>query len=434
MAGLVAALAIASTTHAETDPDPAPALLARANALTKEVAKLRELRRKRALDAEVVTKTEFHDRLMAVAGDQTARASTVAEGIALERWGLIPRGTDYLKLMVDLLTDNVAGYYDSKAKKLTISRAATEDPAWADLVLAHEIDHALQDQAFGLDKFQTVPASESDASVARRALVEGDAVAVMIELALARRGLDSPWADPAVAREVAERMAAPKGDVLDRAPLAIREAILFPYRAGFSFVAGLRQREPWSAVDAAFKRPPRSTEQILHVDKYVADDKPVSVTLASPAPLEGLTEIDSTVWGELGFSLFLRAHGIPAETAAQAAAGWDGDRVRTLAPAGETRASRAVGIARLVWDSEADAIEAHEAAVRALDSAQYGVTVETSDTRTEWLAVDGTVSVVERRGDVIVMAVGVPVALAQATLADPALWDASPGASTQANK
>jgi hypothetical protein len=270
-----------------------------------------------------------------------------------------------------------------------------------------------------------VPASETDASVARRALVEGDAVAVMIELALQRQGHDAPWADPAVAREVVDRMAAPKGDVLDRAPLAIREAILFPYRAGFAFVAALRQRGPWSAVNAAFKRPPRSTEHILHVERYLADEKPVAVSLEPPAPLAGLSVIDSTVWGELGFSLFLRAHGIPAETAAQAAAGWGGDRVQTLVPEGETRASRAVGIARFVWDSEADAIEAHEAAVRALDASLFGVTVESTADRTEWLAVDGTVAVVERRGDAIAMAVGVPVALAQAALGD-ALWAASP--------
>jgi hypothetical protein len=426
VAGAIAITAIASLAQADTAPDPAATLLARANALTTEVAKLRGLKRKRPLDAEVVSKTDFHDRLMTLADDQTARSSTSAEGIALERWGLIPRGTDYLKLMVELLTDNVAGYYDSKTKKLTISRGATDDPAWADLVLAHEIDHGLQDQAFGLDKFQTLPAEEGDASVARRALVEGDAVALMIELALQRRGRDAPWADPSVARDVAERMAAPKGDVLDRAPLAIREAILFPYRAGFAFVAALRQREPWSAVDDAFKRPPRSTEQILHVDKYIADEKPVPVAFVPPASLSALGVIDSTVWGELGFQLFLRTHGIPAETAAQAAAGWGGDRVRTLLPTGETRASRAIGIARLVWDSEADAIEANDAAVRAVDSSLYGVTVEATDNRTVWLAVDGTVSLVERRGDVIVMAVGVPVALAQATIDDLALWAAAP--------
>jgi hypothetical protein len=427
----LAVVVAASLSRAAAADDPNAALLARTDAVTKEVVKLRGLRMKQPIEREIVDRSELERRLRALADDATARADTVSEGIALERWGLVPRGTDFLQLMIALLTDNIAGYYDSKSKKLTVSKSALDDPAWAELVLAHEIVHGLQDQAFGLDKLQTQPASEDDATLARRALVEGDGVALMIELALKRRGLDAPWGDPTVAREVAHQMAAPKGDVLDKAPIAIREAILFPYRAGFAFVAALREREPWTAVDAAFKRPPRSTEQILHVEKYVADEKPIAVALTPPASLATLTVVDSTVWGELGFSLFLRAHGLPIDTAAQAAAGWGGDRVLVLAPQGEARPSRAVGVARLAWDSVADAIEAHEAAVRAVDVSLFGVTVESDPDRTAWLSVDGTVSVVERRGEVVVMAVGVPVALAAATLGD-ALWADAPKA--QANK
>jgi hypothetical protein len=400
-------------------------LLARTDAVTKEVAKLRGLRLKRPLDREVVDRAELRRRLLALADDPTERAAIVAEGVALTRWGLIPPGTNYLTLMVELLTDNVAGYYDSKTKKLTVSRVAVEDPAWSELVLAHEIDHGLQDQAFGLDKFQALPADAGDATLARRALMEGDGVAVMIELALSRQGVDPPWSDPAVANELGAAMAAPPGDALDRAPFAIRERTLFPYRSGLMFVAALRQREPWSAVDAAFRRPPRSTEQILHLDKYAADEKPVEVTLSPPAGLADYTIVHATVWGELGVSLFLRAHGIGAEMAAQAAAGWAGDRAIVLARGDDPRPSRAIGLARLAFDSEPDAIEAHDALVRAIDDTMFGTITEHAADRTRWLAIDGTVSSVERRGSTIVLAVGVPAALASATVGD-ALWPAAP--------
>lgn len=406
---------------ARADVDPITALLARADAVTKDVAKLRSLRLKRPLDREVVDRAELRRRLLALADDPTERAVILTEGLALARWGLIPRETKYLELMVDLLTDNVAGYYDSKSKKLIVSRAAVDDPAWAELVLAHEIVHGLQDQAFGLTKFQTLPIDEADAALARRALIEGDAVALMIELALSRRGVDPPWSDPAVAHALGAEMAAPPGDKLDQAPFAIRERILFPYRSGLLFVAALRQDEPWSAVDAVFKRPPRSTEQVLHVDKYIADEKPVSVTLAAPAELTDYGVVHSTVWGELGFSLFLRAHGIGEAMAAQAAAGWAGDRAIVLARSGDPRPSRAIGLARLAWDSEADAIEAHDAIVRALDDTMFGTTADHTGDRTRWLAIDGTVSSVERRGDVIVMAIGIPSPLAGVTPGD-ALW------------
>jgi hypothetical protein len=413
VATLFALVATASPVHA--DVDPITALLARADAVTKEVVKLRGLRLKRPLDREVVDRAELRRRLLALADDPVERAAIVAEGVALTRWGLLPRETSYLTLMVDLLTDNVAGYYDSKTKKLTVSRAAADDPAWSELVLAHEIDHGLQDQAFGLDAFQTLPADEGDAALARRAVVEGDGVAVMIELALSRQSIDPPWTDPAVAHELGAAMAAPPGDALDRAPFAIRERILFPYRSGLMFVAALRRSEPWSAVDAAFKRPPRSTEQILHLDKYVADEKPVSVALSAPAALADYTVLHSTVWGELGVSLFLRAHGIDEAMAGQAAAGWGGDRAIVLARADDPRPSRSIGLARLAWDSEADAIEAHDAIVRAIDDEIFGTTVEHTGDYTSWLGIDGTVSSVERRGDTITIAVGIPAPLASAT-------------------
>jgi hypothetical protein len=413
VATVFALLAISSAARA--DVDPITALLARTDAVTKEVVKLRGLRLKRPLDREVVDRAELRRRLLALADEPTERAAIAAEGVALARWGLIPRGTDYLSLMVELLTDNVAGYYDSKTKKLTVSRAAIDDPAWSELVLAHEIDHGLQDQAFGLEKLQTVPADAADAALARRALIEGDGVALMIELALARQNIDPPWTDPAVAHELGVAMGAPPGDALDRAPFAVRERILFPYRSGLAFVAALRQYEPWSAVDAVFKRPPRSTEQILHVEKYIADEKPVEIALAAPAGLADYATLHTTVWGEHGFSLFLRAHGVSAEMAAQAATGWAGDRAIVIARPDDARPSRTIGLARLTWDTEADAIEAHDASVRAIDDTMFGTVVEHATNYTRWLAVDGTVSSVERSGDTVTIAVGIPAPLASVT-------------------
>jgi hypothetical protein len=417
---VVATLAV-TVSRAGAERDPLAELLARTDAVIQEVAQLRGLRAKKQMPREIVDRAELRRRLLAAAADPKIRSELAAEGIALARWGLIPRGTRYDQLMVDLLADQVAGYYDQATKTLVIAREASADLETAELVLAHEVVHALQDHAFDLEALGHVPASEGDAALARRALVEGDGIAVMIELALARQGIDPPWANRRIVADIARSLAGPDdlersgaapvdAGVLERAPLAVRAAMLFPYRAGFAFVAALREHEPWTAVDAAFKRPPRSTEQVLHVDKYFADEKPVAVTLAPPAELVGHDVLHSTVWGELGFALFLRAHGIPAATAAQAAAGWGGDRVLTLRRTADTRSTPAtIGLARFVWDSEADAIEAHEALVRALDRSLIATTVDHGDTRTRWLGVDGTLTTVERRDDVIDVALGVPV-------------------------
>lgn len=421
---VLATLAVSVAAYA--DPDPLAALLARTDTIAKQVAKQRGLPLKKKIEQEVVSRDELRARLVTLAADHETQADTRAEGLALARWGMIPPGTDYLQLMIDLLTDQIAGYYDPDTKKLTIAKAAADDPAWAELVLAHEIGHALQDQTFDLDAFEHLPDDEGDAALARQALVEGDGVALMIELALSGKKLPIPWSDPSVARELERAMSLPSDDELDRAPLAVREALLFPYRAGFSFVAALRRDQPWSAVNAAFKRPPRSTEQILHPDKYAADEKPVAVTIQIPPSLADYKVAHSTVWGELGFSLFARAQSLDEQMASLAAEGWHGDRVVTLTKADDPRPSRAVGLARFEWDSEPDAIEAHDAAVRALDTAIIGGTAEHTDTRTRWLAVDGTASLVERRGTSIVIAHGVPARLLDAVQAE--LWTATSAA------
>src|SRR5262249_52032027 len=145
------------------------------------------------------------------AGDKTA-AESAAEAFALERWGMIPPGTDYQAMIVDLLTEQIAGYYDTDTKKLTISRSAGEDPAWAEMVLAHELEHGLQDQAFDLHRFEDLPPSEGDAATARRALVEGDGIAVMIEVMVARNRAKVDWANPELAAAIDKSMSVPDGD------------------------------------------------------------------------------------------------------------------------------------------------------------------------------------------------------------------------------
>ncbi len=399
--------------HARADaPDRAhtlAALLSRVDALAREVSHLRGLPLRKTIPNEVVDRAELRARLDAQATDHKTAAETAAEGLALARWGMIPLDTDYTHAVLDLLTDQIAGYYDPDTKKLTISQSAGDDATWAELVLAHELDHGLQDQAFDLHKFEDVPEGEGDAELARHALVEGDGIAVMIELMYARAHRPPPWGDPTVAAELDQAMAAPTGDSLDRAPLAMRETMLFPYRAGFAFVAALRRRQPWSAVDAAFARPPRSTEQILHVAKYLADEKPIAIAASAPAALPGYAIASTTTWGELGFGVFLESHGVGQLVAHEAAAGWGGDRVIVLAKPDQHAPERAVGLARVEWDSEVDAVEAEEAAVRALDDAVVGAPIEHAPGRTRWLALDGTCAWVERRGGGLVMAIGVPL-------------------------
>src|SRR5262249_35167316 len=156
-------------------PAPAPVdalakLLARTDAVAKEVAAIRGLSLKRPIPNEVVDRDELRRRLLELAAEEKTKTETAAEGLALARWGVVLLATDYEAMLIELLTEQIAGYYDPETKKLTISKSAGDDAQWAELVLAHEIDHGLQDQAFDLKKFEDVPDSEGDARAARRAL------------------------------------------------------------------------------------------------------------------------------------------------------------------------------------------------------------------------------------------------------------------------
>lgn len=388
-------------------------LVARVDDLAKEVAKLRGLKLRRPIQKEVLTLASLDTRLATLANDPRTRRITAAEDFGYSRWGLIAPNTDYAQLLLDVRRDQVIGFYDPDTKRLAMVKRDYVDEKGTELVLAHEVQHVLQDQAFDLKKLEDLPETEGDARRARRALVEGDALATMVELMLHRRGSIAPWSDPGVTSALEKSMSVPNaGDALDQAPLAVREAMMFPYQAGLSFVAALRRRQPWGAVDAAFAKPPSSTEHILHPERYQAGDQPIPVDISPPAALATWQLGQSTVWGELGFTLFLRSHGVDSARAAIAGEGWGGDRVLSLIRPDDERPERGLGIARFEWDSEPDAIEAAEAAQKAFDNAIPGATIEHDHHRTRWLGIDGTISWIERKGPSMILVLGAPAWMA----------------------
>jgi hypothetical protein len=140
----------------------------------------------------------------------------------------------------------------------------------------------------------------------------------------------------------------------------------FPYSAGANFVANLYQNGGFDAVDAAYADPPDSTEQILHTDKYVADEAPVEVpdTDVAAALGAGWTNVPSTTLGEALISIWLQDLGADQADADNAARGWGGDRASAASgPDGEVAL-----VLRLAFDSRTQADE-FEAA--------YGDLVET---------------------------------------------------------
>jgi hypothetical protein len=223
--------------------------------------------------------------------------------LVLKKFGLLPKTFDLQTFLVALLEEQVAGYYDAKTK--TVNLLDWVLPELQRPVLAHELTHALQDQSFGLDKWLKRDAEDLDSkkdltpdditkdenSEAREAIVEGQAMVVLIDYMLApthRTVADSPE----VVEVMNEGMAAGTADSIQykNAPIFMKEALTFPYRYGVEFEAEVLRAQgkdqgkdndsdkdkdkasKQKAFAAVFDNPPRTSREIMEPKTYLAGE------------------------------------------------------------------------------------------------------------------------------------------------------------------
>ncbi len=224
-----------------------------------------------------------------------------------------------------------------------------------EVLVAHELTHALQDQHYGLPTTSPpLTDSQGDRLIARRALLEGDA-------SLASIAYLRPDLDPDTIERFVEQVASIPEELRARhpnVPELIRTELAFQYDAGSVFTTAAYLRGGWPAVDAAHRDPPASSEQVLHPEKYFDHrDPPIDVTIGGTDELErrGWTRVFEDTFGELDTRV-LAGRVFDPVRAAGIAAGWGGDRVRALA-----RGQDLVIVWLSAWDTEADAIELADA-------------------------------------------------------------------------
>jgi len=228
------------------------------------------------------------------------------ESIAfLRAFGLVTGPVD-ARALTRTLDANVAGFYDPFEERLFI-RIADPTP-YNQLVVVHELTHALDDQYFPLAADLT-----GEPARAWRALVEGSATAVEERFRESRPPEERRRIDDE------ERAAADGVGVIPDALLAQGS---FPYSAGRRFVEALYARAGSASVDAAFRFPPQTTEQVLHPEKYTAKEKPLELDLPSS---DGPRTLREGVLGEAGVRLLLFG-AVDRQMGDRAAAGWGGDR------------------------------------------------------------------------------------------------------------
>jgi hypothetical protein len=257
---------------------------------------------------------------------------------------------------VSVRAQAVAGVYVPEQEQLYVVTGRPQSDADDQALLAYAYAHTLQDQHFDLEGMDA-RAATTDAALAVQALVAGDAV-LMAALYRYESLPEADWERLADLASDADRPG--YGAELDHNEVWIRVR-RFPYWQGREFVNEVFRAGGWDAVNRAYTNPPRSTEQVLHPERFLEEqDGPTSVVVPDVRAVlgEGWDVLVEDTLGEFTVGLYLDTE-LPAERAWQAAAGWDGDTFVVW----EHGDGRRLLVWRTIWDGNAEAVEFEQALV-----------------------------------------------------------------------
>ena len=305
-----------------------------------------EVKRQLATRDQVVA---YLDKSMAE--DKDAQRLRRSE-LVLKKFGLLPRDYDLQKFLVALLREQVAGYYDPKTK--TVNLLDWIDAEQQRPVMAHELTHALQDQSFGLEKWMkrgdtdleekknpTPEDIENDEiSEARQAVVEGQAMVVLVDYMLAPTG-QSMLAAPQIADALKEGMlvGTSESPEFQGAPIFLKEELTFPYRYGLDFEAELlRSGGKQKAFAAAFGNPPQATRQIMEPKTYLSGERLEPIRLPDfKADFKNYERFDVGAMGEFDVAILIDQYA-GVETSSAMYPHWRGGYYYAARPKGDPSA------------------------------------------------------------------------------------------------
>jgi hypothetical protein len=330
-----------------------PQFLAAADEVLEQMSVILHLPIKEPLKKSLRSKQEIRAYLIEADKEDKNDAQKYADDKSLEAFGLIPKDFPLDAFMLDVLTEQVAGLYDPKAKEFYIADWIPSDEQKD--VMSHELTHALEDQSFNVDPWIKAARPNDDAELARDSVSEGTALAAMIDYSLREEHLSvreigdvSALIRPGAVEEM------DKDSKLAKAPLVIRDSLLFPYLAGTSFSqAFLKAHSGWQDLHLIFENPPVSTQQIMEPEFYLKGVGPAKVTLPvwkglAPADWKLLEE---NVMGQFGVEEVWKQF-LDEDRAKAISPTWDGDRYAVFEDP-KTKNLKLVWIVALETDDDA---------------------------------------------------------------------------------
>ncbi len=239
---------------AQVSPGSNTEFLHAADEVLAQMSQLLDLPIKEPLKKTLRSKQEIRDYLIREEKEDKDEAQRDADKKTLEAFGLIPKDFPLDSFMLDVLTDQIAGLYDPKAKEFYIADWIPLDEQKA--VMAHELTHALEDQSFHIDPWIKAARPNDDAELARESVSEGSAMAAMVDYTLRDQKMsvrDLPDVTLLIRSGAIEEMS--KDPNLSKAPPYIRDDLLFPYLAGTTFSQQfLKAHSGWGDLRILFSK------------------------------------------------------------------------------------------------------------------------------------------------------------------------------------
>jgi AcrR family transcriptional regulator len=318
--GLLLSVAVALSCRGEPPAASSQEMLSRmVDSLRGRVERATGLRFKSPPRSALRTRAQVRAYLLRKLEEELPPSKLEGLETAYRLFGLLPDTLDLRPMLLELYTEQVAGYYDPDSA--TLFGVAGADPTQLRVVVAHEMVHALQGERIPLDSILHAK-SNNDRLAAAQSVLEGQATLAGMK-ALFPPEID-PTKDPDFWNQYAEQVRGGQASmpVLASAPLVVREALIFPYLAGAQFMHWW-ERSPFRDSLPYGPRMPVSTEQVLFPDRYARRDVPVS--LQFPADTTVLYE---DVLGESEVRILMARLGGSDKVTARGPVGWGGDRYR----------------------------------------------------------------------------------------------------------
>lgn len=326
--------------------------------IEQATSSIRELEPLRPITRHFPTRDELASFLVNSIDEQLDEETAFKETQFYAAFDFLPADVDLRQIYLELLTAQVAGFYDTDTQEMNViliggGQPGDVLPLLERITYAHEYVHALQDQHFDLDAIGFDPKAapdNPDRLVAIQALIEGDATLAMNDYTVQVTQENPIGAALQLLIQGTQigGLSLPPGT-----PQILQQELLFPYFTGLGFVQALHRAGGWARIDQAFIDLPQSSEQIIHPQRYLDGDLPQTVTLNTITLGADWELLMERTMGEFYLREYLDTQ-LETPAASIAAEGWGGDRYQIYYNA---TAGQRAWVLRIVWDTPEDAAQ-----------------------------------------------------------------------------